>query len=145
MMMRATYWTAALGLAAIIGLGCGGEGETTGEGVGVVSPPEATGVTPETPASDTDVETAPIEGEPTTSTEVKLSDDEIAQIKLLPAEDQILALAQKVCPSSNEPLGSMGQPVKVVVGDQAIFACCGGCEDDIKENFHNYVAKLSMP
>ncbi|MCM2369967.1 hypothetical protein [Aporhodopirellula aestuarii] len=34
---------------------------------------------------------------------------------------------QKVCPVMDEPLGGMGTPIKVMVGDKPIFLCCKGC------------------
>ena len=40
-------------------------------------------------------------------------------------------------------LGSMGDPVKVVVKGQTVFLCCSGCEDAIKKDPDKYLAKLS--
>lgn len=57
--------------------------------------------------------------------------------------DRALAEKQKVCPVSGEPLGSMGRPYKVTVKGQEVFLCCQGCEDKIKENPEEYLAKLS--
>jgi len=41
--------------------------------------------------------------------------------------DQLQIAAQKICPVTGEELGSMGQPVKVMVGDEMAFLCCAGC------------------
>lgn len=43
--------------------------------------------------------------------------------------DHLRAKAQGICPVSGKPLGSMGQPVKVAVGEQKeqIFLCCKAC------------------
>jgi YHS domain-containing protein len=46
---------------------------------------------------------------------------------------------QKVCPVMDEPLGSMGQPVKVMVGDKAIYLCCKGCIKKVKAEPAKYV------
>jgi hypothetical protein len=74
---------------------------------------------------------------------VKLSDDEIADIKKLESlEDQKIALAQKICPSSGDHLGEMGKPVKVVLKDQTVFLCCGSCVKDAKANPDAMLAKI---
>jgi hypothetical protein len=41
--------------------------------------------------------------------------------------DQLQIAAQKICPVTGEELGSMGTPVKVMVGEEAAFLCCAGC------------------
>ena len=33
-----------------------------------------------------------------------------------------------------EPLGSMGKPLKVTVGDDAVLVCCKGCLNSVKKN-----------
>lgn len=48
--------------------------------------------------------------------------------KELSPEDRKLALAQRTCPISNDLLGEMGTPVKVLVNGKAIFLCCEGCK-----------------
>jgi len=60
----------------------------------------------------------------------------------LTAEDRVLIAKQKVCPVTGEELGSMGDPVKVVVKGQTVFLCCSGCEDAIKKDPDKYLAKL---
>jgi hypothetical protein len=60
------------------------------------------------------------------------ADKQEAEIKAalakLPEKDRKLAEEQKYCPVSEERLGSMGAPVKIMVKDQAVFLCCKGCE-----------------
>ena len=46
--------------------------------------------------------------------------------KLAP-ENRKLAEAQKTCPVSGEPLGSMGAPVKVTLNGTPAFVCCKSC------------------
>jgi hypothetical protein len=41
--------------------------------------------------------------------------------------DQAAINAQRVCPVTGKPLGSMGGPIKVSRGNLAVFLCCQGC------------------
>jgi YHS domain-containing protein len=50
--------------------------------------------------------------------------------------------AQKVCPVMDEPLGSMGDPIKVMVGDRPVFLCCKGCIKKIKADPAKYLAMV---
>ncbi len=43
------------------------------------------------------------------------------------ASDKIHVLAQGICPVTGKELGSMGEPVKVKVGEEVAFLCCKGC------------------
>jgi hypothetical protein len=61
--------------------------------------------------------------------------------ELSPA-DRVLAEKQKVCPVSEEPLGSMGKPVEVTVKGRVVFLCCDGCEADLKANPDKYLEQL---
>ena len=60
----------------------------------------------------------------------------------LSAEDRAAAEKQKVCPVSDEPLGSMGVPLKVEVKGRTVFLCCEGCEESLKNDPDKYLAKL---
>jgi Cu(I)/Ag(I) efflux system membrane fusion protein len=53
--------------------------------------------------------------------------DDLENIEQLPPEDRALARAQQLCPVTDLPLGSMGVPVKITVGDETVFLCCKGC------------------
>jgi hypothetical protein len=68
--------------------------------------------------------------------EVKASLD-----KLSPA-DQRLARAQRLCPVSDEPLGSMDVPAKVTIQDQTVFLCCAGCKKDALAKADQTLAKV---
>ena len=46
------------------------------------------------------------------------------------ADDETLIARQKVCPVTDESLGSMGRPVKVMVDGRPVFLCCKACERD---------------
>ena len=72
----------------------------------------------------------------------KLSDEEIAEIKKLPADEQPIALAQMTCPVSGDHLGEMGKPVKQKIGDTTFYLCCSGCEKAVKSKPDEVLAKL---
>ncbi|MFB2351670.1 hypothetical protein, partial [Priestia megaterium] len=55
-------------------------------------------------------------------------------------EDAALIAAQKKCPVMDESLGSMGNPIKVMVGDKPIFLCCKGCVKKIQAEPAKYLA-----
>ena len=57
-------------------------------------------------------------------------------------EDAKLARAQKTCPVSDEELGDMGTPVKVMVGDTPVFLCCNNCRKQLLADPDKYLAKL---
>lgn len=56
--------------------------------------------------------------------------------------DRIAALAQKVCPVSGEPLGSMGTPIKVTADGRDVFLCCESCKEKFEANPAEFLAKL---
>jgi YHS domain-containing protein len=72
----------------------------------------------------------------------KLSDEELAEIKKLPAAEQDAAIKQAVCPVSGEHLGSMEKPVKVTADGRTFYLCCGNCEKEVKANPKGVIAKL---
>src|SRR5262249_41532958 len=72
----------------------------------------------------------------------KLSTDEIAAIKQLPAGEQEVALKQAVCPVSGHNLGSMDKPVKVSAEGRTFYLCCEDCEKEVKSNPKAVIAKL---
>jgi hypothetical protein len=61
--------------------------------------------------------------------------------KLSP-EDRKLAQAQKLCPISEEPLGEMGVPVKVMLEGQPVFLCCRSCLKKAEANPEKTLAKV---
>jgi YHS domain-containing protein len=56
--------------------------------------------------------------------------------------DAALVKRQAKCPVMDEPLGSMGQPIKVMVGDKPIFLCCKGCIKKIQAEPAKYLAMV---
>jgi YHS domain-containing protein len=63
----------------------------------------------------------------------------------LSEEDRRLAEAQRTCPVSGEPLGSMGVPIKLTVAGQDVFICCEGCKEDLLKNPDQYLKKSEAP
>ena len=70
------------------------------------------------------------------------TDDYATEIRELSAEDQALADQQQVCPVTNLPLGSMGAPVKVMLGGKPVFICCERCRRDLLAEPTKYLAKI---
>jgi Cu(I)/Ag(I) efflux system membrane fusion protein len=68
----------------------------------------------------------------------------VAEMNLgsLSAEDRKLAMTQRICPVTGAPLGSMGKPVKMTVKGRAVFLCCQGCEDAVKDDPDGTLKKL---
>ena len=60
----------------------------------------------------------------------------------LSAQDRAAAEKQKTCPVTDEPLGSMGAPIKVSVKGQDVFICCEGCKDALNDSPDAFLAKL---
>lgn len=56
--------------------------------------------------------------------------------------DTALIKRQANCPVMDEPLGSMGQPIKVMVGDRPIFLCCKGCIKKIQAEPTKYLTMV---
>jgi hypothetical protein len=48
---------------------------------------------------------------------------------------------QKTCPVTGAKLGSMGTPIKVLVGDQPLYLCCQGCLRKVESAPEEYLAK----
>lgn len=53
--------------------------------------------------------------------------------------------AQKVCPVTGKPLGSMGVPVEVAVAGRTVLVCCAGCEGPLTKSPGKYLARLPAP
>ena len=72
----------------------------------------------------------------------KPSDEEIAEIKKLPEDEQPIAMAQMTCPVSGDHLGEMGKPIKQVVEGKTFYLCCASCEKAVKSDPAAVLAKL---
>ena len=61
----------------------------------------------------------------------------------LSADDRDLVDAQEWCVVNNEGrLGSMGQPVKLIIKGQPVFLCCSGCRKKAEADPDKTLAKL---
>jgi len=120
-------WSVALALTTAF-VGCGD--------------PASTQSTTSAPASTKPDDAKKVDEKTVDSKDVKLTDAELAGIKKLPEADQKLALEQKICPITNEHLGSMEEPVKVVLNDKTVFLCCDGCVKKAKADPTATLAKL---
>jgi hypothetical protein len=70
---------------------------------------------------------------------------DVTFVTKLSEADRKAAVAQKICPVSEERLGSMGLPIKVIADDQEFFICCATCESDAVERFDELYAKAHKP
>jgi len=67
---------------------------------------------------------------------------EAALSKLAP-DDQRLAQAQRYCPvQSDNRLGAMGAPFKVMIQDRPVFLCCKGCTKEAQANPRETLARV---
>jgi hypothetical protein len=158
----------ALMLGAVIG--CAGEEGAAPAGGGPATAPP--GEKPSTPAKKTEpakttssneMTPAPANEEPKTakpaegpklegpnpsssveSSPAKLTAEELAAIKELPAAEQAVAIQQAVCPVSSHHLGSMEKPVKVSAEGRTFYLCCEGCESELKKDAKAIIAKLDQ-
>jgi uncharacterized protein (TIGR03000 family) len=61
----------------------------------------------------------------------------------LSSDDRKLAEAQGFCAVQEaNRLGSMGKPVKVMIGDDSVFLCCKGCVEKAKSNRKQTLGKV---
>ncbi len=58
--------------------------------------------------------------------------------------DQKIVDSQKICPVTEAPLGSMGQPVFVLAGGRRVALCCKGCERALLAEPDKYLAVLAV-
>ncbi|TWU42578.1 eL24 family ribosomal protein [Novipirellula artificiosorum] len=56
--------------------------------------------------------------------------------------DATAITAQKTCPVMDEPLGGMGTPIKVMVGNKPIYLCCKGCIKKVQAEPAKYLAMV---
>lgn len=56
--------------------------------------------------------------------------------------DRPLIIKQAKCPVMDEPLGNMGGPIKVMIGDKPIFLCCKGCIKKVQAEPAKYLAMV---
>jgi YHS domain-containing protein len=62
------------------------------------------------------------------------SSEDRENIAKLPEADRKIADMQRLCPITDNPLGSMGVPYKMVVDGKSLFLCCEGCKGKVDED-----------
>lgn len=66
----------------------------------------------------------------------------LTHIRMLPDDEQQLALEQVICPITKMKLGSMGMPPKATIDGQAVYLCCEGCRERLMKDPQGYVLML---
>lgn len=66
----------------------------------------------------------------------------LAKLDAAVIEKQKPGYASTTCPVSGEKLGSMGDPVDLVVGNQLIELCCAGCKKKVNADPAKYIAQV---
>jgi YHS domain-containing protein len=114
--------------------GCGGDTTTTDK--------PATPAAPATPADGEDAagDAGATDG---AATEGAAAEENEALASFSPAEREAV-LAQKICPVTEEELGSMGPPIAVAIGDKTYYVCCEACIDSLKEEPEKYLANIGV-
>jgi YHS domain-containing protein len=115
--------------------GCGGETTTTDE----PAAPSAAPAGEEEAAGDADA--AATDGG--AATDGLTADQVEAFASLSPAEREAV-IAQKICPVTEEPLGSMGPPLPVEIDGKTYYVCCEGCVDGLKEDPEKHLATIGV-
>src|SRR5437762_8281837 len=89
--------------------------------------------------------TPPAKGkQPVAAAKAESSDDadiKAERAKLRP-EDRALVEAQEWCPVSDDRLGSMGPPIKLMIKDKPVFICCDGCKKKAEADADKKLAKV---
>ncbi len=70
--------------------------------------------------------------------------EHLQRVGELPEPDRQLALRQKWCPVTGNPLGSMGVPVKITLRGQPVFLCCRGCAGKAKREPDETLKKIGL-
>lgn len=57
----------------------------------------------------------------------------VARVSFVQADREGFA-QQRTCPVTGALLGSIGEPVKLLVGDRPLYLCCAGCIEKVKQS-----------
>ena len=149
---------ASFALAALV-CGCSEEPAAPTTGSPTPAPAVVAPIPPATPADKVEAPTSTPAAEPTieapkvepatkddapktAAAAFKFSDEELAAIKKLPADEQAVALKQMICPVGEDHLGAMGKPYKVTALGKTFYLCCEGCVKELEKDPKAVVAKL---
>ena len=134
--IRRFGWT-ALALFALVGCDVGTSQPT----------PLPAGGTSTEPKAPTEIKPIPVEDPKSkegAAVDKPLADEQLVEIKKLPADEQPIAIAQKLCPVSGDPLGGeMGMPIKQKIGDTTFFLCCKSCVEKVQNKPDEVLADLA--
>lgn len=67
----------------------------------------------------------------------------IGEVDAAVIKAQEASYSAKTCPVSGEKLGSMGDPVKLVVANQLVEVCCKGCTKKVMANPAKYISMVT--
>lgn len=67
----------------------------------------------------------------------------VAKVEAAVKKAQLASYPMKTCPISDEKLGSMGDPLDVVVGTRLVRLCCKGCVKGLKKDQGAAMAKVN--
>ncbi len=67
---------------------------------------------------------------------------QVTRVALAAADKEAIA-RQSVCPVTGEPLGNMGEPIKVLIDGKPLFLCCPGCLGKVQSDPLAYLQKAS--
>ena len=73
---------------------------------------------------------------------LKNPDAYLAKLNEAVIAEQMADYPISTCPIAGGPLGGMGKPVDMVVGDRLVRLCCAGCEDAVREDPAGTLAKV---
>ncbi len=134
-MSRVSMFLSFLAVAVIaVGLsGCGGEGAS--------DQPAAPAGQPE--VGNGDDHAGHEHGEGDHSGHMPASTEVAKALAELSPEDRAAAEKQRICPVTDQPLGSMGKPFKVTDEDTDVFLCCEMCKDSFTADPAKYLSKLN--
>ena len=69
---------------------------------------------------------------------------DLENIAQLPPPDRQLALQQRWCPITDNPLGSMGVPYRITLRGQPVLLCCKGCVGKAKQSPDETLKRIAL-
>lgn len=73
---------------------------------------------------------------------LKSPDAYLAKLNAAVIAEQMADYPITTCPIAGGPLGGMGEPVNMIVGDRLVRLCCAGCEDAVRDDPAGTLAKV---
>jgi hypothetical protein len=82
---------------------------------------------------------------PRAADDFEWTEEMLAALQPLSEKDRERVQEQKLCPVGRQPLGSMGTPLPVQVGERTVFICCEGCRGPLLADPDQYLTKEERP